>query len=111
MKKMVSSGTRTNRIWYWLHFFGHIGLLRFGFLVLSRALLFMFITFFTQIPGGILAQKYGTKTVFGLSNLGGCLVCSLIPLAAYFSFNMVLFLRLLQGLICGFAWPGSFKNF
>jgi MFS family permease len=43
--------------------------------------------------------------------LGGCLVCSLIPLAAYFSFNMVLFLRLLQGLICGFAWPGSFKNF
>lgn len=59
----------------------------------------------SQLPGGILASKYGTKLVFGLSNLLGCLMCSLMPLAAYFDYRLLILLRVLQGFIGGFSWP------
>lgn len=66
---------------------------------------FFWLHWVTQIPGGILGQKYGTKLVFGLSNLIGCLLCMLMPIAAYLSFELLLALRVLQGLIVGLAWP------
>lgn len=52
-----------------------------------------------------MATKYGTKKIFGLANLVGCLLCSFMPLASYLSFRVLLLLRILQGLVCGLAWP------
>lgn len=59
----------------------------------------------TQIPGGILAKKYGTKLVFGLSNAVGCWICFVIPLAAYWNYQVLIWLRILQGLVTGLSWP------
>lgn len=60
---------------------------------------FYWLHWVTQIPGGILAQKYGTKLVFGLSNLIGCLMCALMPMVSYWDYNILIFLRVIQGLI------------
>jgi MFS transporter, ACS family, solute carrier family 17 (sodium-dependent inorganic phosphate cotransporter), member 5 len=57
------------------------------------------------LPGGILASKYGTKIIFGLSNLIGCLLCCLMPIAAYLDFNLMIGLRILQGIVCSASWP------
>ncbi|KAJ8869277.1 hypothetical protein PR048_030849 [Dryococelus australis] len=59
----------------------------------------------TQLPGGILAQRFGTKIIFGLSNWLQCLLSFLIPLAAQVDFRILIFIRFLQGFIAGFAWP------
>ncbi|XP_005176881.1 vesicular glutamate transporter 1-like [Musca domestica] len=59
----------------------------------------------TQIPGGIMAKKYGTKLVFGLANVLGCWLCFLIPATARWDFRALIVLRVLQGLIMGFTWP------
>ncbi|XP_065162251.1 sialin-like [Atheta coriaria] len=59
----------------------------------------------TQLPGGILAQKYGTKIVFGLSNLAGCLLCFVMPIASHWGPNYLIFVRILQGFVTGFSWP------
>ena len=53
----------------------------------------------------MLAQKYGSKLIFGLANIIGCLMCVLMPLASYFDYKALIFLRVIQGLICGLAWP------
>ncbi|XP_037049155.1 sialin [Bradysia coprophila] len=58
-----------------------------------------------QIPGGILARKYGTKLVFGLSNVIGCLMCSIMPIVSFLDYRLLIFVRVLQGFICGLAWP------
>lgn len=58
-----------------------------------------------QIPGGLLARRYGTKLVFGLANLIGCALCALLPLAAHLDLRWLIGLRVLQGLVCGVAWP------
>lgn len=54
---------------------------------------------FTQIPGGVLAQRYGTKTVFGLSNGVAALMSFAIPVSAKMSFESLVAVRLLQGLV------------
>uniref|UniRef100_A0A0K8W4V3 Vesicular glutamate transporter 3 n=1 Tax=Bactrocera latifrons TaxID=174628 RepID=A0A0K8W4V3_BACLA len=66
---------------------------------------FYWLHWLTQIPGGILAKKYGTKLVFGLSNAVGCWICFVIPLAAYWNYQVLLWLRILQGLVTGLSWP------
>jgi MFS family permease len=53
----------------------------------------------TQVPGGLLAQRYGTKLVFGLTNGVPCLLSFLIPLCARLDYRAIVFLRALQGLI------------
>ncbi|KAL5289466.1 NaPi-T family protein [Megaselia abdita] len=53
----------------------------------------------TQIPGGILARKYGTKLIFGLSNAISCWLCMLMPIASYFDYKYLVFLRVAQGCI------------
>ncbi|XP_052873065.1 sialin-like [Anopheles cruzii] len=66
---------------------------------------FYWIHWVTQIPGGILARRYGTKLVFGASNVIGCWLCFLMPIASYWDYRVLVFLRVLQGLVCGLAWP------
>uniref|UniRef100_A0A182KC62 Major facilitator superfamily (MFS) profile domain-containing protein n=1 Tax=Anopheles christyi TaxID=43041 RepID=A0A182KC62_9DIPT len=66
---------------------------------------FYWLHWITQIPGGILARRYGTKLVFGASNVIGCWMCFLMPIASYWDYRVLVVLRVLQGLICGLAWP------
>ncbi|XP_026294582.1 sialin-like isoform X1 [Frankliniella occidentalis] len=58
-----------------------------------------------QVPGGVLARRYGTKLVFGLANLIPVLLTLLVPVVAYWDYRALLAIRFLQGLIAGFAWP------
>lgn len=59
----------------------------------------------TQVPGGLLAQRYGTKLVFGLTNGVPCLLSFFIPLCARLDYRVLVFLRALQGFIAGASWP------
>lgn len=52
-----------------------------------------------QIPGGVLAQRYGSKTVFGLSNGLSALLAFAIPGSAKIHFQVLACIRLLQGFI------------
>lgn len=52
-----------------------------------------------------MARRYGTKLVFGLSNVIGCSVCFLMPIASYWDYKALIFLRILQGCISGLSWP------
>lgn len=58
-----------------------------------------------QIPGGLLAQKYGAKSIFGYSNGIVALLTCAIPLSAKFDFKALVLLRVVQGLIAGVSWP------
>ncbi|XP_065360360.1 sialin-like [Calliphora vicina] len=66
---------------------------------------FYWLHWMTQLPGGILAKKYGTKLIFGLSNVICCWMCFFIPMAAYGSFKILIILRIIQGAIAGLCWP------
>ncbi|KAG7207342.1 hypothetical protein KM043_009006 [Ampulex compressa] len=59
----------------------------------------------TQLPGGLLARRYGTKLVYGLGNFLTALLGFLIPLATHYHLYALVFLRALQGLIAGVIWP------
>ncbi|KAL4108032.1 hypothetical protein QTP88_018290 [Uroleucon formosanum] len=58
-----------------------------------------------QTPGGILAQRYGTKTVFGISNGVAAILSFAIPASAKFNYKALVFVRAAQGLISGGVWP------
>ncbi|XP_050056506.1 vesicular glutamate transporter 1-like [Aphis gossypii] len=58
-----------------------------------------------QIPGGLLAQKFGAKSIFGYSNGLVALLTCVIPLSAKFNFKALILIRIFQGLIAGLAWP------
>lgn len=53
----------------------------------------------TQIPGGVLAKRYGTKLIFGGANLFASICSLLIPISAFWNVESLIFLRILQGLI------------
>jgi len=53
----------------------------------------------SQVPGGLLAQRYGTKLVYGLANGVPCLLSFFIPLCARLDYRALVFLRALQGFI------------
>ncbi|KMQ95264.1 vesicular glutamate transporter 1 [Lasius niger] len=57
----------------------------------------------SQLPGGLLARRYGTKLVFGLGNLLVALLGFLVPYASHL--YALISLRMLQGLIAGVIWP------
>ncbi|XP_072398714.1 putative inorganic phosphate cotransporter isoform X2 [Diabrotica undecimpunctata] len=59
----------------------------------------------TQIPGGVLATKFGTKRVFGLSNSIGVAFNFIIPWCAHRGAIPLIFLRSIQGLCLGVSWP------
>lgn len=52
-----------------------------------------------QIPGGVLARKYGTKAVFGLSNFATILLTFAVPLCAHKDFRLLVANRVIQGII------------
>ncbi|XP_022176320.1 sialin-like [Myzus persicae] len=58
-----------------------------------------------QLPGGILAQRYGTKTVFGISNGVAAILSFAVPASAKFNYKALVVVRAVQGLIAGGAWP------
>lgn len=66
---------------------------------------FFWLHWTTQVPGGLLAQKYGTKLIYGLSNFTGVLCCFVIPVASYWGWKALIFVRCIQGILAGFAWP------
>jgi len=52
----------------------------------------------SQVVGGVLTQRFGTKTVFGFSQLTTAIASLLIPQAASLHFSAVIALRSLQGM-------------
>ncbi|KAK3911778.1 Vesicular glutamate transporter 2, partial [Frankliniella fusca] len=66
---------------------------------------FFWLYWSTQVPGGVLAQRYGTKLVFGLGNLVPALLSFAIPAASRAHYGVLLFIRLVQGCIAGLTWP------
>lgn len=59
----------------------------------------------TQLPGGLLARRYGTKLVYGLGNFLTALLGFLIPFATHYHLYALVVLRALQGLVAGVIWP------
>lgn len=66
---------------------------------------FFWLHMILQIPGGLLAQKYGAKSIFGLSNGVVALLTCAIPISAKFDYKALVLLRVTQGLISGASWP------
>ncbi|XP_044013373.1 sialin [Aphidius gifuensis] len=59
----------------------------------------------THLPGGLLAQKYGTKIIFGGSNLLASLAGLMIPFAIKYHLYAFLLLRVIQGALMGGCVP------
>ena len=59
----------------------------------------------SQLPGGLLARRYGTKLVYGLGNFLTALLGFLIPYMTGYHLNALIFLRVLQGIAAGVVWP------
>lgn len=51
-----------------------------------------------MVPGGMVAEKYGGKLVYGGGNLVLCLMALAIPIAARINVTALIFVRLVQGL-------------
>ncbi|KAJ8919873.1 hypothetical protein NQ315_006402 [Exocentrus adspersus] len=66
---------------------------------------FFYLHWITQIPGGLLANRYGAKLVYGFSNYAGVLLCFFIPFCSYKGTAYLIGLRMLQGFLTGCAWP------
>ncbi|XP_073992750.1 major Facilitator Superfamily Transporter 17 [Rhodnius prolixus] len=62
----------------------------------------------SQVAGGILVQKFGTKSVFGYSQLATALSSLLIPQAAEVHYSLLIILRSIQGVASGFTWPAMY---
>lgn len=58
-----------------------------------------------QIPGGRIAEVYGTKRVFGGSVLVTALLSLLTPKAAQIHWALLLIIRALQGMAQGVVFP------
>lgn len=66
----------------------------------------------TQIPGGVLAKRYGTKLVFGVANFAVSAMCFIVPIAAYWDINALIAMRMIQGLIAvGLIFRIIFQHF
>ncbi|XP_034942649.1 sialin-like isoform X2 [Chelonus insularis] len=59
----------------------------------------------SQLPGGLLARRYGTKLVFGLANLIPSILGVFLPFATRYHLYGLVVIRVIQGLISGSAWP------
>lgn len=62
---------------------------------------FYWLHWMSQIPGGILATKFGTKAIFGLANFIPCVLCFITPIVSYLDFKMLVFLRIVSGVCTG----------
>ena len=59
----------------------------------------------TQIPGGILAEKYGGKWFFGIGTLSSAMMTLLAPLASKAGFGFLMACRIFAGLGEGITYP------
>lgn len=66
---------------------------------------FFWLYWTTQVPSGILAQRYGTKMVYGVSNGFLIFLSFLIPLCSSLDYRIVVFIRVLQGISAGATMP------
>lgn len=60
---------------------------------------FFWLHWTTQVPGGLLAAKYGTKVIFGMANFTAVLCCFVIPVASTLGWKCLIFIRCLQGIL------------
>ncbi|KAL1123237.1 hypothetical protein AAG570_002324 [Ranatra chinensis] len=61
-----------------------------------------------QVAGGVLTQRFGTKKIFGYSQLATALSSLLIPHAATFHYSLLIILRSIQGAASGLTWPAMY---
>ncbi|XP_077989953.1 vesicular glutamate transporter 1-like [Glandiceps talaboti] len=59
----------------------------------------------TQIPGGLLANKYGGKLVFGGGILATALLTILTPIATVWSVYFLIAIRIMEGFFEGVTYP------
>lgn len=50
-----------------------------------------------QIPGGVMAKKFGSKIVLSTALLIKSMLGCLIPIVAYFDYRLVVLIRIVQG--------------
>ncbi|SPP81601.1 sialin isoform X1 [Drosophila guanche] len=62
----------------------------------------------SQVAGGVATQFFGTKCVFGWSQLATALCSLLIPLAVELHYIAVIVLRSIQGFASGLTWPAMY---
>uniref|UniRef100_A0A1L8DEK6 Putative permease of the major facilitator superfamily protein n=1 Tax=Nyssomyia neivai TaxID=330878 RepID=A0A1L8DEK6_9DIPT len=62
----------------------------------------------SQVVGGIATQKFGTKAVFGWSQLATAICSLLIPMAARQHYGWLIGLRSIQGFASGLTWPAMY---
>ncbi|XP_043674552.1 sialin [Vespula pensylvanica] len=62
----------------------------------------------SQIVGGVLTQYFGTKTVFGGSQLLTAICSLLMPSAAEIHYGAMIALRSIQGIASGLTWPAMY---
>uniref|UniRef100_A0A1I8FWN9 MFS domain-containing protein n=2 Tax=Macrostomum lignano TaxID=282301 RepID=A0A1I8FWN9_9PLAT len=60
---------------------------------------------FTQVPGGIIAAKLPATKIFGLAIFCSSFLNLFLPTACHVSFVLVIFIRVLQGLVEGATYP------
>lgn len=58
-----------------------------------------------QIPGGLVANRFGPKFTFGVPNVIAAFLSFLVPTAAYHSFEALLVLRIIHGITAGICFP------
>ncbi|XP_014246638.1 sialin isoform X2 [Cimex lectularius] len=63
----------------------------------------------SQVVGGFLVQKFGTKSVFGYSQLATAMSSMLIPKGAEIHYVILIILRSIQGVASGFTWPAMYS--
>ncbi|KAH8338974.1 hypothetical protein KR059_007657, partial [Drosophila kikkawai] len=62
----------------------------------------------SQVAGGVATEMFGTKCVFGWSQLATALCSVLMPLAAQLHYIAVIVLRSIQGFASGLTWPAMY---
>ncbi|XP_043493359.1 sialin isoform X1 [Polistes fuscatus] len=62
----------------------------------------------SQVVGGVLTQYFGTKTVFGGSQLLTAICSLLMPSAAEIHYGAMIGLRSIQGIASGLTWPAMY---
>ncbi|XP_043785002.1 sialin-like isoform X3 [Apis laboriosa] len=62
----------------------------------------------SQVVGGVLTQYFGTKAVFGGSQLITAICSLLMPSAAGIHYGFMIALRSIQGVASGLTWPAMY---
>lgn len=62
----------------------------------------------SQVVGGVATQYFGTKHVFGWSQLATALCSLCMPISADWHFGLVIALRSIQGFASGLTWPAMY---